>query len=275
MAEPTPTPPAPNPTPTPAPTPAPTTWVESLSPEMKNFVTEQGFKEPSDVVAGYQGMLKLRGVAADKLIRSPDSYTDAKEQEAALNAIYDRLGRPKAPTEYGIENKDFAEDTKFMAEIFHKQGLSKQQAAEISKAFIEKTQASTKAQQENQQNQAKLALDKLKTEWGSTFENNLNVAKSGQKALGWDDKKVDQVANSVGLNETLKMLNDVGRRVGESQFISGNKGDMIHTPDTAQAKIKQLMTDKTFTEKLMSGDAIAKQQWNQLHEQLGAGQNYG
>lgn len=250
------------------------TWTDNLSPEMKTFVTEQGFKEPSDVLMGYQGLLKLRGVAADKLIRTPDSYTDTKEQESALNAIYDRLGRPKTAQEYGIENKEQAEDTKFMADTFHKAGLTKTQAENVAKAFLDKTKSAQTSANENQQLMARQSVEALKREWGSGFDNNLNVAKAGQKALGWDDKTVDAIAGIKGVGETIKMLNDVGRRVGESQFIAGNKGDVTHTPDTAQVKIKQLMTDRSFTDRLMSGDAQARAQWNALHEQMGAGQNY-
>ena len=267
--EPTPTPP-----PTPTPTPPATSWVDTLKPELKVFVQEQGFKEPTEVIEPYQNLLKLRGVAADKLIRTPDSYSDAKEQEAAWNSIYDRLGRPKTATEYGIENKDDAENAKFVAETFHKLGLNKTQAAEAYKAFTERQGALQKSVQENQQLMAKQSLDKLRQEWGGTYENNIRLSKAGQNALGWDDNKVDAVAKNLGIGETIKMLNDVGRRVGEGQFIQGNKGDVTYTPDTAQAKIKQLMSDRSFVEKISNGDKVALAQWTALHEQMGAGANY-
>jgi len=267
------TPPATSPA---APTPPPaTSWVDGLKPELKTFVQEMGFKEPTEVLEPYQNLLKLRGVAADKLIRTPDSYADAKEQEAAWNQIYDRLGRPKTPDEYGLENKDHVEDTKFMAENFHKLGLNKTQAAELTKAFTERAATAQKAFQDNQQLVAKNSLDKLRQEWGSTYDKNIQLAKSGQNALGWDDKMVDAVANSIGIDRALKALNDAGRRVGEGQFIQGNKGDVTHTPDTAKAKIDQLRTDRSFVEKLQSGDAMAKAQWNALHEQWASGQSYG
>lgn len=261
---------------TPTTTTAPTaSWIDGLKPELKSFVQEHGFKEPTEVLEPYQNLLKLRGVAADKLIRTPDSYSDAKEQESAWNSIYDRLGRPKAATEYGIENKDDAENTKFISETFHKLGLNKTQATEAYKAFAERQANLQKTSIENQQMMAKQSLDKLRQEWGGTFENNIQLAKSGQKALGWDDKMVDSVANAIGIDRALKALNDAGRRVGEGQFIQGNKGDVTHTPDTAKAKIDQLRSDKNFTEKLLSGDAMAKAQWQTLHEQWAQGQNYG
>jgi hypothetical protein len=250
-------------------------WVDSLKPELKTFVQEHGIKEPTEVIEPYQNLLKLRGVAADKLIRTPDSYSDAKEQEAAWNSIYDRLGRPKTPAEYGIENAEHAEDSKFLAETFHKLGLNKNQAAEISKAVTERAANATKGFQENQQLLAKQSVDKLRQEWGSTYDSNMQLAKSGQKALGWDDKMVDSVANAIGIDRALKALNDAGRRVGEGTYIQGNTGNVTHTPDTAKSKIDQLRTDKSFTDKLMSGDAMAKAQWDALHSQWASGQNYG
>lgn len=255
-------------------TPPATSWVDALKPEIKAFVQEQGFQSPDAVVESYQNLRKLHGVGADKLLRTPDSFTDAKEQEAALNQIYDRLGRPKTAAEYGIENKDQAEDTKFMAETFHKAGLTKKQAEDISKALAERTTTAQKTAQENQQLFAKQAVDRLKTEWGSGYDKNLQLAKQGQSALGWDDKMVDSVASAIGIDKTIKALNDAGRRVGEGTFIQGTKGNETYTPDTAQAKIKALMTDRSFTDRLMAGDAQAKAQWTALHEQMGAGANY-
>lgn len=252
----------------------PANWIEGLQGDLKGFVQEQGFKEPGEIAEQYRNLLKLRGVGADKLLRTPDSYTDVKEQEQAWNQIFDRLGRPKTAAEYGIENKEDADGSKFMADTFHKAGLTKTQAETIVKNLTERNQGIQKTSLENQQLMAKQSVDKLKQEWGATYDNNLQIAKRGATALGWDDKKVDQMAGTMGVGETIRMLNDVGRRVGEGTFITGNKGAETFTPDTAQAKIKQLMTDRSFTEKLMNGDAQAKAQWQTLHEQMGAGQNY-
>ncbi len=256
-------------------TPPATTWTDGLTPDLKVFVQDKGFKDPGQVADAYRNLEKLHGVGADKLIRTPDSYTDAAKQQEAWNAIYDRLGRPKEATEYGIENKEDVDGAKFLADTFHKNGLTKTQAQAVAKDFMDKSALTKKTFTENQELMAKQSVDRLKQEWGSGFENNMKLAKQGQNALGWDDKMVDSVAAAIGIDKVLKSLNDAGRRVGEGTIINGNKGDVIHTPDTAQAKIKQLMTDTSFTEKLMSGDAMAKAQWNALHEQLGAGQNYG
>ena len=69
------------------------------------------------------------------------------------------------------------------------------------------------------------------------------------------------------------MLHDTGRKVGESPFVLGDKSSpTINSPDGAKAKISQLMKDKSFTSRLMEGEAQAKQQWQVLHEQLANGQ---
>jgi hypothetical protein len=249
-------------------------WTDALSPENKAFVQEQGIKEPGALIESYQNLRKHLGAGADKLLRTPDSYTDPKEQEAAWNTIYDRLGRPKAPSEYGIENKDDAENTKFLAETFHKNGLTKSQAENLAKSFTERQAGLQKSAIENQQNLAKQSVEKLKMEWGGTYEQNMRLAQAGQKALGFDDKMVDQIASVRGVGETIKMLNDIGRRVGESTYVASGKGPEINTPDTAKQKISQLMTDKSFVDKLMAGDAVAKSQWSKLHEEMAEGRFY-
>lgn len=270
-------PPAPPAAAAPGTPPTPVDWTSSLSPDLKGFIQERGFKDPAEVAEQYRNLEKLRGVPADKLLRTPDSYQDAKEQETALNAIYDRLGRPKTAKEYAIEVPKENGDPKqaeWIADLFHKAGLTKAQAEAISKGWNERQGVLTKEFAETQSLTAKQSAEKLRTEWGQAYDQNLNVAKAGQKALGWDDAKVDLMGKTLGVSETIKMLHDTGRKVGESQFILGDKqSPTLNTPDGAQAKIKQLMNDKSFTTKLMDGDASAKQQWQMLHEQLANGQN--
>lgn len=249
-------------------------WIDTLNADHKAFVTEQGFKEPAEVLEQYRNLIKLRGVGADKLLRTPDSFTDAKEQEQAWNQIFDRLGRPKTAAEYGIENKEDAENTKFLTETFHKAGLTKKQAEDLYKTFTERSTTLGKTALENQQLLAKQQVDGLKREWGSGYEQNMRLARQGQQTLGLDDKAVDQIAAAIGIDKTLRFLNETGRRVGEGTFIQGTKGTETHTPDTAAAKIKTLMSDRSFTDRLMAGDAQAKAQWTALHEQMGAGANY-
>ena len=255
----------------------PPTWVDSLNPQLKEFVQEQGFKEPGEAVEAYQNLIKLRGVPADKLLRTPDSYTDPKEQEAALTAIYDRLGRPKEAKDYNVEipkeggdqaQADWAKD------LFHKAGLNKNQAEAISKAWNERQALGMKTAQENSALTSKQAVEGLKREWGAAYDQNIQIARAGQTALGWDDAKVDKMSATLGLGETLKMLHDTGRKIGEATFVPGGKENPAFTPEGAQEKIKNLMKDKSFVEKLESGDPTAGQQWRYLHEQLANGQQH-
>ena len=177
-------------------------WTSSLSPELKGFIQERGFKEPGEIAEQYRNLEKLRGVPADKLLRTPDSYTDAKEQEAALNSIYDRLGRPKTAKDYGLEVPKEAGDakqTEWAADVFHKAGLTKAQAAIVAKEWNDRQVNLTKEFTDTQALTAKQSAEKLKTEWGQAYEQNIATAKAGQTALGWDDAKVDLMGKTLGV----------------------------------------------------------------------------
>lgn len=279
MAENNPNPnPNPNPTPPvvtpPASTPpAPTDWTASLSPETKGFVKERGFKDPGEVVEQYRNLEKLRGVPADKLLRTPDSYTDEKERQAALDNIYDRLGRPKTAKDYAIEVPKEGGDAKqaeWAQDLFHKAGLTKSQAEAISKGWNERQGTLTKAQQDAKNLTAQQDVDKMKTEWGAAYEDNLKLVDAGANALGWTKERIETMKNTLGVAETLKMLHDTGRKVGESPFILGDKnpaGGGKLTPEMAQVKIKELMKTSDFTQKLNSGDPETIKYWTNLHEQ--------
>ena len=78
---------------TPAAPAAPADWTAGLPEEMKGYVQNKGFKDPSAVVESYRNFEKLMGVPQDRMIKLPEKAED----KAAWDSIYNRLGRPEKP----------------------------------------------------------------------------------------------------------------------------------------------------------------------------------
>ena len=94
-------------------------WYGGYAEDIRGFVENKGWKDPSDAITGYINLEKYLG--ADKagrglVLPKDDAATDEWGQ------VYDRLGRPKSPDEYKlpVPDGDTGEFAKMAAGEFHK-----------------------------------------------------------------------------------------------------------------------------------------------------------
>lgn len=274
MSEATPTPaapaaPAPTPTPTPAPAAAatPTEWTASLKPELKDFVAQRQFKDPSAVVESYINFEKLKGVPQERLLKLPE-----KSDDPEWNGIFERLGKPKTPDEYGIKAPE-GEDASFAdwaKSTFHEANLSTAQANKLMEKWREFGNGKVN-DSESKFKADTLAQDQtLKKEWGQAYEQNVKIAERAKKAFGFNDEVCTSIAKTIGLDGLSKLLNGLGQKLGEGNYVSGeqqgNFGDNILAPAQAQARIKALKSDPTFKAQWTKGDMEARTKLQKLHE---------
>lgn len=245
------------------------TWTSSFNDDMKGYISNKGFKDPAMLADAYRNLEKLHGVPADRIAKLPERFYDDKgAMTAEGRAIYERLGAPKKADEYGLKAPQGGDQKAldaFMSKA-HELGLTKAQAESLNKWGDEVNGGRSKAMQEamvakfNDEDRA------LKAEWGGAFDQEKKIAADGMRKMGWDGKTVDAMASVLGHKETMKLLNQVGKSTGESQFFGAQKQDMKMIPQNAKAKIEELKGDKTFYERLSSGDRDAKAQWDRLHQ---------
>ena len=260
-----PTPPAGTP-PTP---PAAPDWKAGFEPDMQNFVTERGFTGPKQVVEQYRNLEKLRGVPADQLLTLPKSFDDA----AAMAPIYDRLGRPKDAKGYALELPTGGDpkQTEWAGDLFHKTGLTKAQGEAIAKGWNERQAQAIASATENTKIAKAQAELTLRKEWGAAYDQNVALVDKGASTLGLTADQVEALGGMQGREAVMKKLADIGKSLGEGNFITGTKSGAdpnIMSPAQAQAKISELMKTSDFTEKLYKGDPIARKTWDSLHEQM-------
>lgn len=260
--------------------PAPTTtetinpgsWMAGFNDELKGYVNNKGFKDPAAVADAYRNLEKLQGVPQDRLLKLPESFYDEKTGAltAEGRAIKERLGAPKTTAEYGIEIPKEGGDAKRLENflrVAHDLGLTKSEAQKLAAADGEYFNQFTTAMRETQAAAFRDQETALKKEWGAAYDNNKNIASDAVRRLGWDAAKIDAVSGAIGHAETMKLLANLGKSVGEGAFVQGQRPNTPLEPATARAQIKEKMADKDFYGRLMNGEAEAKATWERLHQQ--------
>jgi hypothetical protein len=245
----------------------PADWTQPLSAEYKNYVQQKGFKDPGAVLESYVNLEKLVGVPKEQLLKLPQ-----KADDPAWNDVYSKLGKPEksdgynlvVPKENGDEN--FANWAK---ETFHGLNLSKAQGENL----VEKWNAYIAGVREAQAKEYEAAVlkdvEKLKTDWGMAHDQNLRIAQRAAEVLGFDEAKIDQFEQVMGFQGVMRLLHDLGTKLGEDKFVSGEGlagGKGFLTPDTAQQRIQALKGDPEFAKRYVAGEVAARDEMERLHK---------
>lgn len=244
-------------------------WSESLSPELKEYVTNKGFKDPTSVLESYRNLEKLRGVPQDRLLKLPES-PDAPEWKD----VYAKLGTPATPNDYGLEPSEGGDEgfLNWAKETFHGLNLTKNQAHALVEKFGEYAVQKTESQNADYGEKIKAQELELKKEWGSAYHQNIAQAQAAARAFDIPGEAVDALEKSIGFDGTMKFLSNIGKKMGEAAFHGGNQrqgfgeaGEIL-SPSQAKAKIAALKADSTFTEKYLAGDGAARERLSRLHK---------
>lgn len=240
-----------------------TDWAAGFNDELKGYVQTKGFKDPAAVVDSYRNLEKLVGVK-DKLLQVPDNLGDDK----AMESVWNRLGRPEKPEGYGFKATEGTEKfTQWASETFHKLGLNSNQAKALMENY-DKFAADEAAAAEglNKANNEKM-IGELKTKWGSAYEQNLKIANAAAQQFGIDSESLNKLESAMGFAKTMDLLNTIGSKLGEADFVSGDgkKGSGgVLTPSQAQEKLNALMQDPDWSKKYIDGGVQQRQEMENL-----------
>jgi hypothetical protein len=254
------------PTPAPAPAPAPggtppapdaNSWFGKLSAEDKAYAENKGWKadtDPSTMFQSYQNLEKMFGAdKAGRTIMLPKDATDT----AALQAIYDKLGRPASPDAYDIElpvgaNPEFANAAKSW---FHKAGLSGDQAKAVAESYKALEADATKKALEAHQTE----VEGLTKEWGDKFASNVETGRAALKAANLSNDQIAKIEMAIGPAAAAKAFEFFGRNYTEagppgSETRGGTGGFNGMTPAAALSRMDQLRGDTQFQARYSSND---------------------
>lgn len=247
-------------------------WRSGLSEEVGKDPSLADIKDIDGLAKGYIHAQKM--VGADKVVVPTKDATD-EERSAFFNSI----GRPESAEKYEVPTENMPEGadaspenlTAFFEEA-HKIGLTKSQAAALvrwqaSQAADVMSGYETEATQQQQE-----ATVSLKKEWGSAFEQNLDLAKAAVKRYGGQELFDHLDETGLGNDPRLIMaFAKIGRAVSDDEIIGGGHGQsFLRSPAEAKIEIQAKMRDgefmKAYGDRDHPGHKGAIQEMAKLHE---------
>ena len=248
------------------------TWHSGFDTETAGWLENRGLTKLDEkaaipeLVKGFRNAEKFIGAPADKLLRLPDFD---KADKVELDQFYNKLGRPQDPKDYNIKVPEGVptEFSDWAKGMFHEAGVNSRQAEQITAKWNEYVSGAEGQSKEAQQQQVKDQEASLKHEWGDAYDKQMSIAKNAATSIGMTSEKVDKLQTALGYDGVMKMMADIGAKIGESGFVSGDSSTSFNgalTPAQAVSKISVLQGDKDWTAKYLAGNAEARAEMTRL-----------
>jgi hypothetical protein len=244
-------------------------WLGEVDADTLGYVQNKGWTDPKALLEGYRSLEKMRGVPAERLLTLPAADAD----QAARDAFYDKLGRPKTAADYDFKLGDETL-TGQLKTIMHKHGLTAEQARGVTADFGAFDQGVTEAKTKAVQEQVAADHTKIMAEWGAAADHNLQAAKKGREILGWKPEIVDAISGVLGHYNTVKLLHSIAERSGEAGFVADTSPGAHNakmTPEQARNAYEQLRADPAWVKRYASGDVAAANEKRRLDAFMAAG----
>lgn len=256
---PTATPPAGTP---PEPTPQPS-FLDGLDADLKGYAELKGFKSVGDTLVAYRNLEKFQGVPADKLLKIPD-----EADQAAVDTMYEKLGRPKTAEEYkfAIPEGQSDEFAKKFAPTLHKAGLNQKQVDILFNDFSAMQQAQIAAEEQKYKETVAAEQAQLKAEWGGKYEANMMLAKKAANVLGVSAEQINALENSTDYKTVMNLFLNIASKMSEDSLrgAGDNGGSFGLTPDAARARLDMLKKDAAWVAKFNAKDVATVEEFNKL-----------
>jgi len=251
-----------------SPAPSATTdWTSGLPDLSRGYVQNKGWKGPQDLVESYQNLEKNFGVPAERLVTLPKDETDAE----GWNKVWGKLGKPEKPEGYGIKGKDgnVGDFHKWASQTFHEAGLTAKQAQAMAGKWDAYVENLNKSEMDSYTQKVEQEVSSLKSEWGSNHDNLVNQAKQAAKHFGVPEEVINGLEKQMGYTQTMKFFQKIGAKLGEGNFVAGERNTTsIMTPEAAASKLQELKSDPEFVKAFINGGAKEKMEMERLHRYM-------
>ncbi|QKM47727.1 hypothetical protein B7760_01751 [Burkholderia glumae] len=148
-------------------------------------------------------------------------FKSAGEALAALREVESKYAAPDKPEGYELGDGDFA---KTAAAWFHENGVP----AATAKALAGKWDAYVKEQTTAAETAQKLAgeqqITALRTEWGDTYDKNVELGRQAMRKFGVSGEVIDKLAGASGDAAVIKTFSQIGAAISEGTLNPGGAG---------------------------------------------------
>lgn len=212
--------------------------------QLKEWVEAKGFQDVDTALKSHHNLEKFVGVPADELLRLPKDAGPEQQRE-----VFQRLGMPDEPGGYEIPiPDDLPHDEGFVnwsKEAFHKAGLTKSQAETLASQWNELVGGMATEQDQNYEAKVEAEDQNLRREWGNGYDRQINVAKTAARELGFDEAMLNALEQQKGFDGTMKFLANLGQKLGEDNFVSGEEREKGFHSRMTPAEAKQAWASMT------------------------------
>ena len=234
--------------------------------DLKGYAELRNWQSPEAVVESYQNLEKLMG--ADKAGRGMVLPADEADTEG-WNKVFERLGKPAKAEDYKLDIPEGFDGnmTKEAANWMHELGLNTKQAQALNGKYNEYLTQTMQAADAKYQQEQKQQVDQIMQEWGNNADKNIELTRRGIRAAGLDENTLAQMDRAIGAKKVYEIFQKIGASYLEDKFEAngGQTNPFGMSPEAARVEIQGLMKDKDFGAKLLAGDSIARQRWDNLN----------
>ncbi len=235
--------------------------------DLKGLAEVKGWQSPADALKSYKHLEEFMG--ADKAGRGLVLPRDEDDAEA-FGVIYDKLGRPEKPEDYGLSEvlKEGEIDENLlstMARAMHESGLSKRQAQKVAEAYQGQWAALRDAQSARHQAEVEEARGELNPR-------QQEEARRGFRFLELSQEDAAAIEYYLGVKRAAEVFGKIGRALAEDRAVEGaTTAGGVGSPEAARRRISELNNDAFFRDRYLNGDKEALAEMTRLHK-LAAGE---
>lgn len=242
-----------------APAAAGAAWYAPLKPELIGVLEKKGWNTPD-----HAGIEKALGayVALEKQFHESDKLMLPKDPAAdpsAMDAVYNRLGRPETADKYTFPEGVDAATVRTLAPELHKIGITQVQATALAQIDIQRQQQAQQAQVEKVRADGDAAMAKLSAEWGANTPKEIEFNRRAMRAIGMTVDEAQAYMAAAGAEKFMRLLNIAGRSQKEDPTAGiGHENSLGFgmTPNRAAAMLADKGTD--LRKRATQGDKAAK-----------------
>jgi hypothetical protein len=221
-------------------------FLNMIPEELREHPSISPIKDVENLARSYVNAQRLIG--ADK-IAVPVNPTDED-----LDRIYDRLGRPESPSEYGIEvdgnviTEELATD---YADIAHKLRLTPDQAKGVLDYYKSSVEQSGEQSLELAEAAKEQPVESLRGEWGRAFDQKVEAAAKVAQEFADPEMFNITLADGSKLGDNAEFIKafakiaDFRQSVTSEDTVAEMSQSNVMTPATAQAEIDAIMNDRS------------------------------
>lgn len=223
-------------------------WRDALPDDIKGSPSLEGVEDVQTLAKRFIDTKRMVGANTVKI-----PGKEASQEEWAQ--FYTKLGRPESSDKYEMPKEGLPEGFEpnegrltAMREAAHRVGLTAQQFAALARADAEYMETEKAAFGEKMTQTQQESIAGLKKEWGSAFDQNLDLAKRAVRHFGGDDLVKELDDSGMGNHPTLaKAMAKIGRMIAEDEIVGGGRNQQFsRTPGEAKSQITQLYANKDF-----------------------------